>query len=91
MKKAFLSDGGVGMQLLEQGRMGDVIETSGDIGVQHEFGLKADGVKDGFFGVPGATAWAKSIAVGFKVGFPFWFQCQLDEALMRPIQHDRDP
>ncbi len=71
--------------------MRDVIEASGDIRIQHVLRLKADGVENGFFGILGATAWAKSIAVGFKVGFPFWFERQLDEALMCPIRHNRNP
>ena len=50
------------------------------------FRLIADGVKDRFFGILGASAGAKSIAIGFKAGFPFRFQRQLDKALMRPIQ-----
>jgi hypothetical protein len=29
--------------------------------------------------------------VRFKAGFPFWFERQLDEALMYPICHDRHP
>ena len=68
-----------------------MIEATGDIRIQHEFGLIADGVKDGFFGILGATARTKSIAVRFKAGFPLWFQSQLDEALMRPIKHNRNP
>ena len=71
--------------------MRDVIEASGDIGVQHEFRLVANRVKDGFFGILSATAWAKSIAVWFKAGFPFWFECQFDEALMRPVHHGWNP
>lgn len=71
--------------------MGDVIEAPGDIRIQHEFRLIADGVKDGFFGILGATAWAKPIAIGFKASFPFWFQRQLDKALMCPIRHNGHP
>ena len=76
--------------LISPDHFGDAVVTvtahaPGDIRVQHKFWLIADGVKDGFFGILGAAAWAKSITVGFKVGFPFRFQCQLNEALMCPI------
>jgi hypothetical protein len=82
--------------LISPDHFGDAVVTvtahaSGDMRVQHEFRLIADSIKDGFFRILGAAAWAKSIAVRFKAGFPFWFQCQLDEALMCPICHDWNP
>jgi hypothetical protein len=48
--------------------MGDVVEAPGDIRVQHEFRLPADRIKDGFFGILGASAWAESIAVNLSEG-----------------------
>jgi len=57
--------------------MGDVLEASGDIRVQNEFRLKADGVKDSFFGILGAAAWAKAIAR--------WVQSELPIQVPMPV------
>ena len=68
-----------------------MIEATGDIRIQHVFRLKTDRIEDGFFRILGAAAGSKSIAIGLEVGFPFRFQCEFDQALMSPIDHDGYP
>jgi hypothetical protein len=79
-----------GVQLVQDGIVRDSVEAFGEVGVEGVFGLETDEVEDGFDGVVWRTTWAKAVGVGLEPGFPFWFQCQLDQGLKRPIEHRRN-
>ena len=49
--------------------------------------IETNEVEVGFDSVVGRTSWAEPVGVGLEPGFPFRFQCQLDQGLERPIEH----
>jgi hypothetical protein len=51
-----------------------VVNTRGDLNVQHGLGPTCDAVEDRGDGIPTGTPWAKALGVGRQVGFPLRLQ-----------------
>ena len=66
------------------------VEAFFDVRFQNVLGFQADVVEDGFEGVLGTASRSEPVTVGFKAGFPFWFERQLDQGLFCPVAHDGD-
>ena len=70
--------------------MVDVIEASGDIGVQYPLQFLMETVMDGFDGVPASSAWSKAVTVRFKYRFPFRLKDHFYQGLFGSVHHGGD-
>jgi hypothetical protein len=66
----------------------NLLEAFFDVSSQRILGLELDVVEDGFDSILGKAPWPEPVAVGFKGGFPFWFEGQFDQGLFSPVLHD---
>src|SRR5689334_3803898 len=68
--------------------MADVIETARDIGIEHIFILVLDATLYCLNCIMTGTSWTKTIAIAFKLCFPFWFKSLFCKGLTGPVDHD---
>src|SRR5713226_1593515 len=71
--------------------MTDIIKATSNIGVKHIFCFMLNTVEYCFNCIVTGTSWAKSIAVAFELGFPFWLEGLFGESLTGSIDHDGNP
>jgi hypothetical protein len=69
-----IGNGPDGFEFGKQSVVLDVVEAFFDVGVQDIFRSTADEFEDRFNRIVCRPSWAKSIRVGFKLRFPFWFE-----------------
>jgi len=68
--------------------MVDPVEAFFDVCFQHVFRFEPDVVEDGFDGILWTAPRPEPVTVGFKAGFPLWFEGQFDQGLFGPVSHD---
>ena len=64
------------------------VEAFFDVRFQNVLGFQTDVVEDGFDGVLGTTPWPEPVTVGFKTGFPFWFERQFDQVILASLARE---
>src|SRR6516162_7008991 len=69
-----LSQGRVGMQLFQYCFLLEVVEGTLNIRLKDKLRFPCEGGEDRFFGIVTGTARTKTVAVGFKLRLPFWFE-----------------
>jgi hypothetical protein len=75
-----------GVQLRQQGFLVDTIKALRNVGIQHVLGALLDAFEDGHDRIVAGAAWSKPVAIGLESGFPFGFQCELDQSLTCAIR-----